>query len=368
MNKKLHALFAFSTLLLVSCGNGVKDCPHLEHDKETLECLSCRVVVEHHYHDHKCTMCESTSEYIHERITDDESLYKGAVNKGTIEKFTYETEPYAEIALNNAIPGSKIEKSAYAYLPFDYSKEKQYNVLILLHGAGDTEGYWFGQNDRYLQYETNGAVFKNCFKENPAGNITKDLLDLMVEKKMVEDTIVVTPTFYDDVSEERMKNRIESSVVASVYGDEVANYLLPAVVEKYSTYSSDSSIESIKEARHHFAYAGYSQGAICGLNTVMPKCYDLFGSYGLFSGNSGSLDSLVSIINQSKNPVDYFFMGRGDQDTFIGSGAKTNYEMLLEKCDKISSSNSAYIEIYDTGHYYDSFITQLYNFLPRIFK
>ena len=74
-----------------------------------------------------------------------------------------------------------VKKSAYVYLPYGYSKEKEYNILYLMHGTGDDEKYWL--------------------KTNP---YNKTMLDNMIADGDIEPLIVVTPTFYveDDCADD----------------------------------------------------------------------------------------------------------------------------------------------------------------------
>lgn len=40
------------------------------------------------------------------------------------------------------------------------------------------------------------------------------------------------------------------------------------------------------------------------------------------------------------------------------------FSEFLKERRKVNASNSVNTKVYDTGHFYDSFITQLYNALP----
>ena len=46
------------------------------------------------------------------------------------------------------------DKYAYVYLPYDYSEEKQYDILYVMHGGGGSQASLFGS--------TNGNDFKNA--------------------------------------------------------------------------------------------------------------------------------------------------------------------------------------------------------------
>ena len=54
---------------------------------------------------------------------------------GTVEEVVYETKAYAT-------DERTVTKTAYVYLPYGYSEEREYNILYLMHGTGDDEKYW----------------------------------------------------------------------------------------------------------------------------------------------------------------------------------------------------------------------------------
>ena len=93
---------------------------------------------------------------------------------GTVEEVVYDTKAYATDERD-------VKKTAYVYLPYGYSEEKEYNILYLMHGTGDDEKYWL--------------------KTNP---YNKTMLDNMIADGDIEPLIVVTPTFYveDDCADD----------------------------------------------------------------------------------------------------------------------------------------------------------------------
>lgn len=128
-----------------------------------------------------------------------------------------------------------------------------------------------------------------------------------------------------------------------------------------------SDEESLKAARDHFACAGCSQGAIAGWNGIIPDCYDYFASCAFFSGNTGNIKDVADTINNKDKENKYLYCGQGDHDEMILDGMDMTYASLLEATTKVNASNSVNAKVYDTGHFYDSFITQLYNSLPVLF-
>ena len=75
---------------------------------------------------------------------------------GTVEEVVYETKAYAT-------DERTVTKTAYVYLPYGYSEEREYNILYLMHGTGDDEKYWL--------------------KTNP---YNKNMLDHMIAEKLLE--------------------------------------------------------------------------------------------------------------------------------------------------------------------------------------
>ena len=65
---------------------------------------------------------------------------------GTIERITYPAHDYA-------VDGHEITKEANVYLPANYSTDKKYNVLYLLHGIGGNEDEW-GMNKSTSRVKT----------------------------------------------------------------------------------------------------------------------------------------------------------------------------------------------------------------------
>ena len=84
---------------------------------------------------------------------------------GRIEQISYTTRDYFG-------DGEEVTKYANVYLPYDYSEDRQYNVLYLMHGIGGDENEW-GMN-------------KNSSK-------VKLIMDNLIYYGDIEPFIVVTP-------------------------------------------------------------------------------------------------------------------------------------------------------------------------------
>lgn len=371
------ALLSLLTIGMLACGKGdtedtasqqsevqpyidPEDCMHDKHDPVTLHCLACDTEVDHYYRNGACTKCGKETEFLWEVIRRDTALMDilksgGHEQKGTVERMTYDTFAYNIHALTGE--EKTIEKEAYVYLPYGYDSSKQYDVVILQHGSGDTAGFWLAQGNYHPDDDT----------YHYTGNYTKELLDYLIGTGKAEPCIVITPTFYND-----SKNmNAENGVLQPLYGHEVVEYLLPAVMEKYSTYAK--TLDEVITYRDHFAYIGLSRGSRVSFDSILTYCLPYFAYVGSFSSPATDLDGLVSALNGDYRDYDikYWYCAVGDQDF-----AKDRYRLIHETFDVLVSRvdrleegrNCAMVDVYEAGHTYECWLTCLCNALPKFFK
>ena len=186
-----------------------------------------------------------------------ESYYATITNAGRIERFEYRS--------------GSITKAAYVYLPYGYDEsdeQTRYDIFYLMHGGG-------GSEDGYLGDENSERDLKH-------------ILDNMIENGDIRPTIVVTPTFYrsdDNGSEGDLTERFPTELV---------NDLIPALEEKYHTYAESTDSESLKAARSHRIFGGFSMGSVTTWYTFM-NCMDYFEFYLPMSGDCWSSGMLGGI-------------------------------------------------------------------------
>ena len=164
---------------------------------------------------------------------------------GTVEEVVYDTKAYATDERD-------VKKTAYVYLPYGYSEEKEYNILYLMHGTGDDEKYWL--------------------KTNP---YNKTMLDNMIADGDIEPLIVVTPTFYveDDCAD-------DLDQLTYSFAKELRNDLMPEIESVYSTYAKSADDEGFAESRDHRAFAGLSRGAVTMYHSALCQSLDYFHGSG----------------------------------------------------------------------------------------
>ena len=360
-------LLALTVSALLGCGQKTATatetavCKHPAHDPETGICTTCGEVVSHHYVDGKCTGCEKTTEFLWEDIASKTELMDilkagGSEKKGTIERMTYQTLAYNIQALTGE--EKIIEKEAFVYLPYGYDAGKPYNLLVLQHGSGEDAGYWFARG-KYAPDDL--TAYQNT------GNYTQELLDYLIAEGLCEPCIVVTPTFYNDPD-----NKEEENVpLMALFGHEVVEYLLPAVMERYSTYASD--LDEVIANREHFAYAGLSRGSRVSFDSIMTYCLPYFAYVGSFSSPASDSEGLVAALNGEYKAYEirYWWAGVGDKDKGADrySLMHKTYETLTSGAENLTDGvNCAMVDIYKAAHTYECWLTCLYNALPKFFR
>ena len=159
---------------------------------------------------------------------------------GHVERVDYETDVYED--------GVTYQKYCNVYLPWCYDpadKSRRYNVLYYQHGNTCDPEIFTGENQR--------------------------LFDLIFDDGTIDPCIIVSTTYYFDVTkdvEERRRTGFVRAgdnkfpgVKAPNFYREVVESIIPAVEMKYNTYLEDPSRPGIRATRDHRAFSGYSRGA-----------------------------------------------------------------------------------------------------------
>ena len=288
-----------------------------------------------------------------------------AEKQGRIEVFTY-------TAMRK---GTKMQKRARVYLPYGYNakdKKKKYNVLYLMHGAGDNTTSFLTPPKDWL----------------PLRNV----LDHLIAEGKMEPIIVVAPTFYDD-DENIGANKMDDAIAMTRdFHTELQNDLIPAVENAYRTYLTGKDSIAVTKSREHRAYGGFSMGALStwyqlayGINAV--KYYiPLSGDCWTYDekGNKLSLDYSADWINEmiSTSPFKndfqvYAYSGTKD---IAGTPEKTlikaldahaplfRYDATIAKGQERKDANLRFSMKQNGEHYYGDINQYLYYALPLIFS
>ena len=329
----------------------VIECSHPSHDPTELWCSVCNEKVPHDYSSGTCPLCGRKAE-----TTDyclDYSLWLDLNDSGTVETVEYETKDYGNGTYRTET------KKMQVYLPYGYSEENKYNVLILLHGSDGTENYWFSR-DQYYTYPDDDMCYSVRI------NI---LLDNMIYYRYCEPLIVVSPTYYLNDYERDQGDLPYRD--AEQFAEELRNDILPYLAEHYSTYAADGSYDSLKAAREHFALIGASYGAFVTYRSVISRNIDLISWIGAVSGcNTPIKDYVVPAIDAAEFDgcdIDLLYIAAGSNDS-LREDAYEGYEDMLAYCSKINSDNIMFVEMKNAVHEDRVWDNAIYNCLFYFFK
>lgn len=254
---------------------------------------------------------------------------------GTVEVVVYETKAYAT-------DERTVTKTAYVYLPYGYSEEREYNILYLMHGTGDDEKYWL--------------------KTNP---YNKTMLDNLIASGDIQPLIVVTPTFYveDDCVE-------DLDQLTYFFAKELRNDLMPEIESSYSTYAKSADDVGFSESRDHRAFAGLSRGAVTMYHSVLCQSLNYFSWFGAFSGSRTDAQAFEDTIQAgdfADLPIHYLYVASGNFD-FALPGQVQDYQALLDIEPRLRSGVNTTFDVFPMRyHSMGNWHLALYNYLQKIF-
>lgn len=259
---------------------------------------------------------------------------------GTIEHITYTSRDYFG-------DGSEIAKKANVYLPCGYSRERQYNVLYLMHGIGGDENEWGMTDDA------------SCVKR---------IMDQLISRGEIEPFIVVTPNGRSSSNHAASGSDFKSFYV---FGQELRNDLIPYMEKTYSTYGSAAETGcDLSSSRAHRAMAGLSMGGMQTINIGIGECIDLFGYFGAFSAapTSNPATRTAEILKDNTYDIYYFYNICGTEDNIAYASASTAAKKLPEVCGQFDPEKNFTWQELNGGHDFDIWYLGFYNFAQIAFR
>ena len=268
---------------------------------------------------------------------------------GTVEELIYDSLDY----VRNEAP---VQKTAYVYLPYGYDAndaETRYNIVYLMHG-------WGGHAGEYFEFGSG-----------------KNLLDNMIANGDIEPTIFVSPTFYNENSDQGFS---ESTVEFKAFHLDFENHLMPAVEGKYHTYAQGTTLEDFAVSRDHRAFGGFSLGSV---TTWIQFCRDVdyiryflpmsgscwyYGEYGDFQTerNVDFIENLVVEKNlDERGWFIYFTTGTSDS---VKSQSLWQAEEMLSRSDVFTPDHFMFYQKEGGYHDFDAVQEYMYNALPLFFR
>ncbi|MGM9917675.1 MAG: alpha/beta hydrolase [Lactimicrobium massiliense] len=183
-----------------------------------------------------------------------EDFFEPAQEGGNLQYFQYKTKNYDRDMAEET-------KYAVVYTPYQYSSDKQYDILYLMHGYAGDINTWLGS-------------------PGDPGEM-KYVLDHMIADHKIAPLIVVCPTYYDNNKNEETDNM--DTGLLEPFGQELRNDLIPAVETAFSTYAVTTDEQGLQDSGTHRAFGGFSMGGVTTLYRMM-DCMDIFSCFIDFSG------------------------------------------------------------------------------------
>lgn len=261
--------------------------------------------------------------------------------QGTIEEISYTTKDY----FGNE---SEITKPAFLYLPKDYSEDKQYNVLYLMHGIGGNEREW-------------GMVDVN--------SKVKAIMDHLGDEGIIDPFIVVAVNGRSCTDFANTGGDYNSFYC---FGKELRNDLIPYIDSHYSTYAEyDENGYDLTQARDHRAMAGLSMGGMQTINIGMCECLDILSYFGAFS--AAPTTNTASVIADKLNSfpdydINYFYAICGTEDNIALTSARGAVTGLANATDKITEGENFTWQTVKGVHDFKVWYLGYYNFAKVVFK
>ena len=244
------------------------------------------------------------------------------------------------VARREGIPHGKLEMIEYesktvgttrkmnVYTPPDYSSEKKYPVLYLLHGIGGDETEW-------QRFVTPEVLFDN----------------LIADQKAVP-MIVVMPNGRAQKNDRAQGNIFESAPAFAVFERDLLDDVIPAIESRYSTHAN----------REHRALAGLSMGGGQSLNFGLPHL-DRFAWIAGFSSAPNTLppEQLVPDPEKASEQLQLLYLSCGNKDGLINISQRTQRHL--------KKNNVPHLWNVDThGHDPTHWRNNLYHFAQLVFN
>lgn len=288
---------------------------------------------------------------------------------GTVTEEHYITHRYDV----DGTAGEEVEATLYVYTPYGYDSSKEYNIIYLMHGAGETVGFWFGAGD----YEEGGERYNKA-----QGKAAVNIIDNMTANGDCDGTILVAATFLNQFDDSEGVMAAGSTEKLPKFAYEFKNDIVPCVEAKYSTYAGgDVSEENLIASRDHRAYAGFSMGSMTGFQAIWMNCVEYVSYIGNFSGcdaqGTGIAEKVAEALNTKYADYDikYWYNGNGTEDS-LHDDHVAGYATILEKCvekftegeDYANGQNTIFVDKPGKQHNYANWNVDLYNILHVFFK
>ena len=220
------------------------------------------------------------------------------------------------------------EREVRVWTPFDYNPDKQYELIVLLHGDGNNIEAWLTVSHYYFGASITGEnLFNWVAYENKCNPFIVATIDNDANKYRL--------TLMEDIRD-----------------------TIKLCADNFSTYARSASDSDIVEARNHITVGGLSRGSILSFQ-YMTTYPETCGNYICMSGNVARRN-LADYFDNKGNVIEKLFVASGLGDDRFYDGCYTCYKYLENH-----SKQHKFVS-YNGGHIWPVWITGIYDALTYL--
>ncbi len=306
-----------------SCG---WQCLNRSHDPETALCPVCGEAFHHHFGmDGICDECGAEA-----------PLYLSELPDRYFEPCEHEGRHFREVLTD----ADGLLRDIAVWLPWDYSEDVQYNVVVLMHGDGGQAADWVDEPEVTYRGE---IEFRHVY-------------DRIVEERLSDPFLIVgvsnLPFRYPPAGEAFLRETV-----------------LPYIAQNFSTYLGDGSAEALRAGREHLAVGGLSRGSMYTYSCVMPRCLDIVGNFCCFSNGDNS--RVYVSLNSEENkpyPILSYVASYGMMDEQqVGVAHRNVYRGICNNVERVTDGGNARMLAIGAGHNFIMWTASLYDALLLMF-
>ena len=320
-------------------------CDHGEGFDEEHRCLVCRWQCRNQLHDPETALCPVCGEAFHHHFGMDGTcdvcgaeapLYSAELPDRYFEPGEHEGRHFRE----TVIDAEGREREIAVWLPWDYSEDVSYNVVVLMHGDGGQAADWTDEPERTYRGD---IEFRRVY-------------DRLVEERLCEPFLIVgIPNVlckYPPAGETFLRECV-----------------LPHIAQRYSTFLGDGSAEALRAGREHVAVGGLSRGSMFTYSCIMPRCLDIVGNFCCFSNGDNS--RVWAQLNSDENkvwPIKSYIASYGLMDDLqVGIAHRAVYRGICNNVERVTDGENARMFPIGAGHNFIMWTASLYDALLLMF-
>ena len=301
-------------------------CRNQTHDPDTALCPICGEAFHHHFGmDGICDVCGAEAPLVFAELPD-----------RYFEPCAHEGRHFRETLADDK--GKEYEIAVW--LPWDYSEDTTYNVVVLLHGDGGQAADWTDEPEPTYRGD---VEFRHVY-------------DRMVEERLCDPFLIVglpNASFRHPPTGEAFLREL----------------VLPYIAQHYSTWMGGGSPEKLRAAREHIAVGGLSRGSMFTYSCVMPRCLDVVGNFCCFSNGDNS--RVWAQLNSEQNrdyPILSYVASYGMMDEYqVGVAHRNVYRGICNYVERVTDGENARMLSIGAGHNFIMWTASLYDALLLMF-